>query len=205
MKSIVIVGAGDLGREIVWLIEDINKVKPTYVILGFLDDDEEKVGKEFFGYKVLGKLGQLEELRKKTPLTAVLAIQQGSIRKKIVEEHSDFSHWESIIHPSAVVAVSSSIGTGSILFPQVTVSVGTRLGRFGLYYIRSTVCNDCNIGDYVSIMSGTIVLEDVEVGDECFLSAGSCIHPQVKIGKRSHIGIKATVKADCGENSQINE
>ena len=44
MKNIVIIGAGDLGKEIVWLIEDINKVKPTYVILGFLDDDTNKTG-----------------------------------------------------------------------------------------------------------------------------------------------------------------
>ena len=39
MKEIVIIGAGDLGREVVWLIEDINRLNPTYVILGFLDDD----------------------------------------------------------------------------------------------------------------------------------------------------------------------
>ena len=42
MKNIVIIGAGDLGKELVWLIEDINKVRPTYLILGFLDDDLSK-------------------------------------------------------------------------------------------------------------------------------------------------------------------
>ena len=39
MKKIVILCAGDFGREIAWLIEDINAQKPTYEILGFLDDD----------------------------------------------------------------------------------------------------------------------------------------------------------------------
>jgi pyrroline-5-carboxylate reductase len=34
MKNIVIIGAGDLGKELVWLIEDINKVNQTHVILG---------------------------------------------------------------------------------------------------------------------------------------------------------------------------
>ena len=62
MKNIVIIGAGDLGRELVWLIEDINKVKPTYVILGFLDMDERKAGREFYGYEVLGTEERLEEL-----------------------------------------------------------------------------------------------------------------------------------------------
>ena len=60
MKNIIIIGAGDLGKEVVWLIEDINKVQPTYVILGFLDDDIAKDGGEFYGYRVLGDTNQLE-------------------------------------------------------------------------------------------------------------------------------------------------
>ena len=62
MKNIVIIGAGDLGKEVVWLIEDINKRNPSYLILGFLDNDPEKIGKEFYGYKVLGNDETLEHI-----------------------------------------------------------------------------------------------------------------------------------------------
>lgn len=48
MKNLVIVGTGDLGKEIVWLVEDINRISPKYQILGFLDDDAAKQGTEFF-------------------------------------------------------------------------------------------------------------------------------------------------------------
>ena len=50
MKNIVIIGAGDLGKEVVWMIEDINKRKPTYLIMGFLDDDVEKTGNIHFKF-----------------------------------------------------------------------------------------------------------------------------------------------------------
>lgn len=183
MKNIVIIGAGDLGKEIVWLIEDINKRQPTYLILGFLDDDKEKSGTEFYGYKVLGGTEQLRELSSKMPLSAVVAIQDGSIRKKIVEEHPEFDHWETIIHPTAVIASTTSVGDGSVFFPQVTVSVDSELGSFGLYYIHSIICNDCLIGDYVSIMSGASISEHAEIGDECFIAAGACIYPHKKLGK----------------------
>ena len=33
MKNIVIVGAGDLGKEVVWLIEDINKRGTTVLVV----------------------------------------------------------------------------------------------------------------------------------------------------------------------------
>ena len=54
MKNIVIIGAGSLGKEVAWLIEDINKLNPTYLILGFLDDNPGKAQTGCCGYKVLG-------------------------------------------------------------------------------------------------------------------------------------------------------
>lgn len=191
MKNIVIIGAGDLGKEVVWLIEDINKRSPTYVILGFLDDDREKLGGEFYGYRVLGGTEQLEEIGGRAPLSAVIAIQDGGVRRKIVEAHKGFDDWESVVHPTAVIAGSSPVGTGSVVFPQVTVSVDTRLGKFDLLYIHATVCNDCRIGDYVSVMAGASVSERAEIGDECFLAAGSTVPPHKKLGRGTEVGVEA--------------
>lgn len=205
MKNIVIIGAGDLGKEVVWLIEDINKHDPTYLILGFLDDDKEKTGGEFYGYKVLGAVSELENIASRTPLAAVIAIQDGSVRRKIVEEHSAFKEWESIIHPTAVIAGSSPVRTGSVVFPQVTVSVDSRLGEFNLYYIHSTICNDCKIGDYVSIMSGASVSERAEIGDECFLAAGSTVYPHRKLGRRVEVDVEAAAAKDYGDGAEVSE
>ena len=177
MKNIVIIGAGDLGKEIVWLIEDINKVKPTYLILGFLDDDISKTETEFFGYKVLGGTEQLKVLSIKMPLNAVIAIQDGTVRKRIVEDHPEFDNWESIIHPASVISSTSRIGKGCVFFPQTTVSVDTRLGSFCLFYIHSTVCNDCKIGDYVSVLANAVVPEHAEIEDFTQVSSNTNLEP----------------------------
>lgn len=180
MKNIVIIGAGDLGKEIVWLIEDINKRQPTYLILGFLDDDLKKDTYSFYGYKVLGRTDKLEELNQRTPFFAVLAIQDGKTRKKIVEAHPDFDQWETIVHPTVVIASSTKIGKGCVFFPQVTVSVDTYLGTFGLFYIHSTICNDCWIGNYVSIMANASVSEHAEVESGQLISANTTVEPHSK-------------------------
>ena len=39
MTDIIIIGAAGCGREVANWIEDINKVEPTWNILGFLDDN----------------------------------------------------------------------------------------------------------------------------------------------------------------------
>ena len=205
MKNIVIIGAGDLGKEVVWLIEDINRHYPNYVILGFLDDDESKIGGEFYGYKVLGKSKKLEEINNRTQCSVVIAIQEGKIRKKIVNEHPNFKEWESIVHPTAVIASTSPVGRGSVVFPQVTVSVDSKLGDFNLYYIHSTICNDCKIGDYVSIMSGASISERAIIGDECFLAAGSTVYPHKKLGKAVRVGVEATASKDYGDEAEVSE
>ena len=185
MKNIVIIGAGDLGKELVWLIEDINKKQPTYLILGFLDDDFQKETYSFYGYKVLGGTEKLEELNAKTPFSAVMAIRDGSVRKKIVETHPGFDAWETIIHPTAVIASSVKTGKGCIFFPQVTVSVDTYLGNFGLFYIHSTICNDCWIGNYTSVMANASVSEHAEVAGETLIPANTTIEPNTKHKKGS--------------------
>lgn len=181
MKNVVIIGAGDLGKEVVWLIEDINKRTPTYLILGFLDDDASKIGSEFYGYRVLGKTDQLEQLYALNPFCAVIAMQNTGARRSMAERHPNFAEWETIIHPSTVIAPSTQIGKGCVVFPFVTMSVESKLGDFGLYYIRSAICNNCVVGDYVSAMAGSIVSEHAKLGDECFLTAGSCVVPHSRV------------------------
>lgn len=203
MKSVVIIGAGDLGKELVWLIEDINKVKPTYVILGFLDGDENKTGKQFYGYEVLGTENRLEELERERDAYAVIAIQEGSIRRKIRDAHRGFKRWETIVHPSAVIANSVKIGVGSVFFPQVTISVDTVLGDFALCYIQSTVCNDCDVGDYVSVMSGARISERVKIGEGGYLAAGVTIYPNVVLGRDVRVGVGATVSKNEADGTEV--
>ena len=205
MKNIVIIGADDLGKEVVWLIEDINKNNPTYVILGFLDDDVNKIGKEFHGYNVLGKIDYLEELSKGFLVSAVLGVTSPEKKQKIIEKISQFVEWENLIHPSVVIAESCKYGIGNMFFPNVTVSVDSVLGSFGLYHIHSTICSDCRIGDFSSFMTGTTVSGKTIIDDGCFLEAGSCVYPNLRIGKNVHLCIGAIATKDYKDNSIVNE
>ncbi len=205
MKNIVIMGAGDLGKEIVWLIEDINRRSPLYSIIGFLDDDVSKTGREFYGYKVLGTIDTVYELRRKMPLGAVIAIQDGSVRKAIVDSHKEFTEWETIIHPTSVIASTAYLGKGSVVFPNVTISVDSKLGDFGLYYIHAVIGNDCVFGSYVSVMSGVSISEHVAVGDGSYLAAGSCVYPHRILGRNVEVSVGATVTENCKDDTKVVE
>ena len=53
MKDIAIFGVGGFGREVLALIQDINRVEPQWNIVGFFDDGYEK-GLMINGYPTLG-------------------------------------------------------------------------------------------------------------------------------------------------------
>ena len=61
-KNIIILGTGGNCIDILDTISDINTAsgRNVYACLGFLDDDYNKWGKEFYGLKVLGPLSSAQ-------------------------------------------------------------------------------------------------------------------------------------------------
>lgn len=201
MKNIVIMGAGELGKEVLWLIEDINRIEPTWVILGFLDDTK-NLGDTINGYPVIGTMFQLEELSREYDLYAIVAVQSGKDKANIDSDHKNFNRWASIIHPTAVVAPEVRVGDGTIIFPQVTVSVDSNIGRHCLLYIHAIICNDCVLKDYTSVMSGVSLAEHVTVGERSYLSAGCDVYPNINIGKDCKISVGTTVDEDLPDGTE---
>ena len=71
MKEIAIFGVGGFGREVLTLIEDINRMDHQWNIVGFFDDGHEK-GEIVNGLPVLGKTDDLNGW--KTPLAMAVSI-----------------------------------------------------------------------------------------------------------------------------------
>lgn len=203
MKDIIIIGAGDFGKEVTWLIEGINKVSRSYRILGFLDDDEKKTGKVINGYTCLGKITKLFDISKKMSVCAVIAMQNGTVRRHIVERLTGFDHWETIIHPSANVSDTSAIGKGCIICAGNSISVNTNIGNHCIFNISAILGHDCIIGDYVSVMSGACVCGHVTVGKEAYLATNCTVVPGKTIGCNAVVGAGSVVLRNVKDNVTV--
>ena len=193
MKKIIILCAGDFGKEVAWLIEDINKKTPTYDLLGFLDDNPEKIGRFYNGYKCLGPIVDLNALNKDNDVYAVIATQDSGFRKRFVETFPNYSNWETLIHPSVNKSDTSELGTGCIVCANCNISVNTIIGDQVIMNLGTTVGHDCEIGNYVSLMSGTIISGHVKIGDEAYFGSNSTVLPEKRVGKRSKVGAGSVV------------
>ena len=203
MKDILIIGAGDFGKEVAWLLEDINKVKPTYNVLGFLDDNENKIGKIINGLTCLGSIDQVFVFNKKAPVCSVIAMQDGSIRKRIVEKLTGFDEWETLIHPSVNMSGTSEVGKGCIICAGSNISVNTIIGNHCIFNISVTMGHDCVLEDYVSIMSGASICGHVTIGKGAYLSVNCSVMPGKKIGCNARVGAGSVVLRNVKDNVTV--
>lgn len=198
MKDIVIIGAGGFGREVAWLIEDINKSKLEWNIIGFVDDNEKIQGSEVNGYRVIGNIDWL----KKQDLFVVNAIGNPTIKKEIINRlDGSKNRYPVLIHPSVIYPQNIEIGEGSILCAGVVITVNVNVGNHVIINISSTIGHDVCIGNYSTILPNVSVSGFVKI-DECVsIGTGSAIIQNLSIGKNTVVGAGSVVIKDIEKNS----
>ena len=203
MKDLYILGAGGFGREIAWVINDINKVKPQYNVIGFLDDREEIQGERINGIKVVGKISEFKDLPEYGKIYATIGILDSLIRRNIIESYKDFNRWATIIHPTAVISETATIGTGTIIFPYATVGVDAAIGANSFLNIHCSVGHDCRLGNNVTMLIGAILGGGVIVGENSCIATNAAVLPGKNVGKNVFVGAGSIVNKKVRDNVTV--
>jgi len=200
MKKIYIVGAGGFGRELLWWIKDINKVKPTWEIGGFLDDDPHALDGFACDYPVVGSIrdwqpGEEEEF--------ALALGSPQLKRKIVEIlKAKGARFATVVHPTAMLSEFARYGEGLIMFPNSKLSVNSTVGDF-VTLLSSPIGHDTVIGDFSVISGNCNIVRNVVIGQDVFLAAGACIAQDVHVGDGAYIGLGAVVLKDVQPGAKM--
>ncbi|WP_430790455.1 acetyltransferase [Virgibacillus flavescens] len=200
MQDIYIYGSGGFAREVAMLIERINKTdKPTWNILGFIDDDVTKRGEIINGYQVVGNS---EVLKGYQLIYVVLGVGSPAAKESIIHNLSTFEHvvFPNIIHPGVDLHKTNKLGKGNILCAGTVITCNIEMKDFVTVNISTTIGHDVTLHSYSTIspnssISGNVVLKN---GVDCGTNA-TIIQGKV-IGKHTIIGAGATVVKDLPAN-----
>ena len=197
MKDIVIIGAGGFGREVAWLIEDINKIEPQWNILGFVDDNEDIIGAELNGYKVLGNVDWLLDQK----LHVVNAIGDPVTKKNAKNRLlASENKYPILIHPSVIYSDSVNFGEGSIICAGCIITVDIEIGKHVIVNLDCTIGHDAKIGNYSTILPSVNVSGFVNIGECVSVGTGSAIIQGVSIGENTIVGAGSVVIRDLPAN-----
>jgi len=201
MKNIVILGAGGFAREVAWLIEDINKEKAEWNLLGYIEESTHNIGKYINGKKVLGTFNWIKENKDKN-LYYVCAVGSPNLKNrfhKLVEELNIIP--VTLIHPSVIMSKYNTIGEGSIICAGCILTVNITIGKHVILNIGSTIGHDSIIGNYSTILPSVNISGNVAIGNKCDIGTGTQIIPHVIIGNNAIIGAGSVVIKSIDSNT----
>lgn len=192
MQNIVLFGAGGLGRETTQLIDDINRHKPSYKLLGFVVEEQYyKPNSMVGGYPVLGTEEWIIANKDDVVCTCTIGFPEprARIQKKLQAQDVRF---ESLIAPNALIRNNSVIGSGGIIGSSI-ISVDCVIGDGVLFNGAVTCGHDISVGNYTCIMPGTKISGNVTIGEEVFIGGNAYIVPKRKIGSRAVVAAGSVV------------
>ena len=150
MRNLLILGAGGHGHavaETARVMRD-SEGNPVYDKIDFLDDL--KPG-------AVGKLNDLP-LFKKEYEDVFPAVGQSEKRMELYARAKRFGFTVPVlIHPTAYMSPSATIGEGTVLLPNAVVHTGAVIGRGCILSIGSLVDHDCVLEDGVHLDCGAII------------------------------------------------
>lgn len=198
MKDLYIIGAGGFGREVAWIVERINSIKPTWNLKGFIDDNETLWGSTEGEYHVFGGCEYLSALE---DVYAVCAVGSSNVRKKIIEKLKDTSvKFATLVDPSVLYSNGVKIGEGAIVCAGTIITVDVNIGDHVIVNLDCTIGHDAVIDDFVTIYPSVNVSGNVLIGECSELGTGTQIIQGKKVISNTIIGAGAIVVKDCLES-----
>jgi sugar O-acyltransferase (sialic acid O-acetyltransferase NeuD family) len=199
MNNLVILGAGGFAREVAFLIADVNRLKPEWNLLGFLDVEAASVGTKVGPYSVVGTDDFLEAYSGELHVVIGIGIPQ-TIRR-LAEQVRSAKHlrFPNLIHPSVIMDRERvSFGQGNIACAGTIFTTDIEIGSFNIINLGCTIGHDCQIGSYNVINPGTNISGGVTIADACLLGTGATILQYKKIADAAIVGAGSVVMQNVG-------
>lgn len=196
-EKVVIFGASGHGKVVLDIL-----LEAGFDVLGFLDDDRQKIGQEIRGLKVLGGWSYLRD--KVASIRIALGIGNNIIREKIFKKAKDIGvEAVSAVHPKAIVARDVKIGEGVVIMPGAVVNTGTIIEDGVVVNTGATVDHDCCLKRFCQIWPGAHLAGNVRVGEFSYVGTGGVVIQNITIGKNTMIGAGAVVISDVPDNVTV--
>lgn len=202
MKILWIVGASGFGREVLGFARQaIAAGGQDYEIGGFIDDRPDGLN----GFDVgVGIRSSVADLKAYTDDVFCIAVGSPSGRLALAEILTrKGARFSSVIHPSAVIAERTTIGTGCIIGPGAFVSTDAVVGAHVAVGFNAAVGHDARIGEGSVITGCCIVNGGAVLGRGVFLGSHSVVLPRIVVGDEASSTAGAIMMRDVPAGTKV--
>ena len=194
MKVLAIYGCGGAGRE----SKEIAELQGNWKEIVFVDDaysNDLFKGIHRYNYSEFRERFQPDEAE----FTISLGEPELKVRlyNKLSEEGFSFAN---IVHPTAIISPSATIGNGLILKAHSIISADAVVGNNVSIEENGIIGHDSVIGDHCQISANVVVAGNCHIGEATYIGLGVPIKQGSAIGANCVIGMGSVVVRDIPDN-----
>lgn len=196
MEDVYIVGASGFGREVAWLIQELDK----YKIKGFIDDNENIHHTDINGIPVIDGISFLVDLKKET--NVVIAIGNPTVRSNIYKilKNNSYLRFPNIVAKDIRIDGTNRLGIGNIICTHSILTVNIKMGSFNHINLDCTVGHDVIFNDFITIYPSVNISGNVTIGNYSELGTGTQIIQCKNITDNVIVGAGSVVVKDINES-----
>lgn len=200
MKDIIIVGAGGMGRELLQWIKDINALKPTWRIKGFINDIPNALDGKACDYGIIGTIVDWEPGENEV---FAMGIADPKGKEKVASMlKGRGAIFADVVHPYARICDFSVHGEGLVMYPGAALNPNSKVGDF-VTILSSGIPHDAVVDDYATISSFCGLTRNIHIGKRAFLADHSCILPGKRIGDDAYVGMGSVVVKNVANGEKV--
>ena len=186
IKTIYIYGASGHGL----VVADIAKSCGYDEIL-FIDDGDN----EYLSF---------EDIKTNTHIPIALGVGNNKIRKILFDKAFENGFKiPSLIHPSAIISSSASLGNSIAIMPNVVINAKSIIGDGVILNTACIIEHENIIDDFVHISPNVALAGDVRVGELTHIGIGTNVIQGIDIGKNCIIGGGSMIIRDIANNKKV--
>jgi len=190
MKTLAIIGSGDLGQQIAHYALSDNQ----YAKVVFFDDFSNE--KSVNSIPIIGKTTDVEkafELKQFDELLIGVGYKHLEVKKELFEKFKNKIPFGRIIHSTSWVDPTAIIENGSVIYPGCMIDAKSIIKENAILNIGCTITHDTSIGEHSFLSPRVAVAGFVTIKEQCLLGINSTIIDNINIISNTQIGAGALV------------
>jgi len=176
-------------------------------ILGLITPELEK-GSKHHGLEVLGDDEQLKQYNPTEIdlINGIGSLPSQKLRWQVSEKVRSWGYTLSqVIHPSAIVTSSATLGEGVQIMAGCAIQPGCNIGRDTIINTGCMIDHDCVIDENSHIAPGCVLSGGINIGRSVHIGTGSNVIQNIRIGEGAVVAAGTTLYKNVEKNIFIKQ
>lgn len=197
-KNLIIIGAGDLAREVYFCALEPHPDKShIFNPIGFIVESgyDQIPGSTVEGLPVFS-FEEASEIQRQESAVLVCGIGIPQARAETAARARRLMPdvgFATVVHRSAVIMPNTTLAEGTYVGCQVSIATGCRLAAHSMVNFNASFGHDSALGQFSVVSPGCLISGRTEIGARTFLGSGAITYPRSRIGDDCTVSAQGVV------------